>query len=185
MRTLTLSLLIALSPLAIGATASQTTSDRYRPTTTMRDIMDAMIDPSADALWEAVSVTIDAEKITQHFPKTDEEWAVVRRHAVVLIEASNLLLIPDRPIAKPGTKSQTPGIELEPAQIERLIATDRDSWIRFSNAMHDVAQEMLNAIEMKNAEKLGDLGAKLDHACEQCHLKYWYPQTPATPPARR
>src|SRR5262245_28856878 len=105
MRTLTLSLLIALSSVTIGAFATpQSTSDRNRMTT-MKDIMDAMVDPSADALWEAVSVTINSDgEIIENVPKTAEEWAAVRRNAIILIEAANLLVIPDRAVAKPGEK---------------------------------------------------------------------------------
>ena len=33
----------------------------------------------------------------------------------------------------------------------------------------------LKAIEAKDAQGLWDAGGKIDMACENCHLKYWYP----------
>ena len=33
----------------------------------------------------------------------------------------------------------------------------------------------LKAIESKNADDLLNAGQAIDTACENCHLKYWYP----------
>ena len=35
--------------------------------------------------------------------------------------------------------------------------------------------ESLKAIEKKDAEGLLNTGDGIDKACENCHLKYWYP----------
>jgi hypothetical protein len=58
----------------------------FRPTATIKDIMDSVIDPSADELWESVSTTVDATGLHEKFPQTDEEWKEVRRDAIRLIE---------------------------------------------------------------------------------------------------
>src|SRR5215510_6818931 len=71
----------------------------FRPTATIKDIMDSIVDPSADELWEAVSTTVDATGVHDRFPKTDEEWKAARRNAIRLIEGSNLLLISPRQVA--------------------------------------------------------------------------------------
>ena len=59
--------------------------------------------------------------LTDHAPATDEDWAEVRRHALIVSEAANLLLMPDRPVAPPGAPSLAPGIELTPEEIRALI----------------------------------------------------------------
>src|SRR4029078_3650620 len=97
----------------------------FRTTTTIKDIMDSIVDPSADELWESVATTVDATGVHDKYPQTDEEWKAVRRDAIRLLEGSNLLLIPGRHVAKPGEKSENPGIELEPEQMEALINQDR------------------------------------------------------------
>jgi hypothetical protein len=53
-------------------------------------------------------------------PKTDEDWAEVRRHALVVSEAPNLLMMHNRPVAPPGAPSLAPGIELTPEEIRSL-----------------------------------------------------------------
>jgi hypothetical protein len=149
--------------------------EELRATATIKDIMDSIVDPSADALWDSVATVVTADGVEERAPKTDEEWAAVRRHAVQLVEASNLLLIQGRHVAKPGEKSQNQKVELEPEEIERLINNDRKSFTRLALGLHDAAVPAFNAIEARNARGLSDAGEGIDTACENCHLKYWYP----------
>src|SRR5690349_15728185 len=53
----------------------------------IQDIMRDMIDPAADFLWESVSTTETAEGVEEKLPRTDEEWAEVRKHALILAES--------------------------------------------------------------------------------------------------
>jgi hypothetical protein len=94
----------------------------FRPTSTIKDIMDSEVDPSADALWESVATTVSAAGVDEKQPKTPEEWAEVRRRAITLIEATNLLIMEGRHVAKPGEKAENEEVELGPEEIEKLIA---------------------------------------------------------------
>jgi hypothetical protein len=147
----------------------------YKPTSTIKDIMVSIVDPQADVLFNSVATIISATGIEERQPRTDEEWAAVRRGAIELIEASNLLLIPGRQVARPGEKSENPGIELEPASIQKLIADDPETWIKLVNALHDAAVPALKSIDARNAQGLFDAGEHLENACEGCHQQYWYP----------
>jgi hypothetical protein len=147
----------------------------YRPTATVRDIMVSIIDPQADVLWNSVATIISATGTEEREPRTDEEWAALRRGAIQLVEVSNLLLIPGRQAARPGEKSENPRIELEPAAIEKLIAEDPATWTRLVSGLHDAALPALKAIDARNAEGLFDAGDNLEKACESCHQHYWYP----------
>src|SRR5690242_9403424 len=68
----------------------------YRTTATVKDIMDSMVDPGADFIWDAVETVVSAKGVEEKAPHTDEEWKDVRRHAIMLMEATNLLQIPGR-----------------------------------------------------------------------------------------
>jgi hypothetical protein len=94
---------------------------------------------------------------------------------MTMIEATNLLIMDGRKVAKPGEKSENPGIELSPEAIERVMADDRASLITLAHALHDAGMKALAAIDAKNADALSDAGEVIDTACENCHLKYWYP----------
>ena len=147
----------------------------YTTTATVKDIMLHIIDPAGDMVWDAVATTIDKGGIHEIAPKTDEEWFKVRSGLIMMIEGSNLLMIPGRKVARPGEKSETPGVELEPSEMDELIAKDRGAWYQRAKALHDVAQSVLEIVEKKDAQKLFDVGEDIDRACENCHRQYWYP----------
>ena len=46
---------------------------------------------------------------------------------------------------------------------------------KFSQALTDAALIALKAVETKNAEGISNAGEAIDGACENCHLKFWYP----------
>src|SRR5262250_586949 len=154
---------------------------------TVKDIMDSIVDPASDYIWDAVETTVSAKGVEEKAPHTDEEWKEVRRHAIMLLEATNLLQIPGRHVAKPGEKAEDPKVELGPDQIEELINKDRASWVKYAHGLHDATMEAFKAIEAKDAEKLLDSGDGIDNACEKCHLQYWYPneRKPEQAPSQR
>jgi cytochrome c556 len=148
---------------------------RYRITATMKDIMDSMTDPSADFIWESVATIVTKAGTEERRPRTDQDWKTVRQAAMRLIESMNLLVMDGRKVARPGEKSENPGIELSPEAIERVMAEDRASLITLAHGLHDAVGKALEAIDAKNADALSDAGEVIDQACEKCHLKYWYP----------
>src|SRR5207237_1246397 len=94
--------------------AQQQPQAEFRPTATIKDIMDSMVDPGADVVWDSVETTVTAKGAEEKQPRTDEEWKDVRNHAIMLLEATNLLLIPGRHVAQPGEKANEPKVELAP-----------------------------------------------------------------------
>ena len=161
-----------------GQPASKTETapqPQFRVEATIKDIMDSMVDPSADYIWDAVATTVTAKGKEEKYPRTDEEWKELRRRAIQLMEASNLLLIPGRRAASPGEKSD-PRVELPADQIEALINQDRASFMKLALDLHDSAVPALKAIDAKDKEALLDAGDAIDTACENCHFKYWYPK---------
>jgi hypothetical protein len=159
-------------------------SETYRPTATIKEIMVVMVDPSADYMWEAVATEVSAAGIRERLPKNDKEWAELRNRTLTLIEATNLLAIPGRHVAKAGEKSAKPQIELEPEQIETLINMDRTSWVNLTHGLHDASMQALAAVDAKDAPAFLRAGVAIDRACENCHLKFWYPGIGNNPPRR-
>ena len=153
----------------------------YMPTATIKDIMDAIVDPSADVVWESVQTIVTPAGVDERSPKTDEEWAAVRRGAIRVVEGTNLLMMPGRHVARPHEKSETPGVELEPEEIEANINKDRAQWNKLARGLYDTTMEALKAIDAKDAQALVDIGGRMDNACENCHMTYWYPNQPLPP----
>jgi hypothetical protein len=167
--------------------ASAQPQAEYRTTATVKDIMDALVDPGSDYIWDSVETVVSAKGTEEKFPRTDEEWKQVRNHALMLLEATNALQIPGRHVAKPGEKADDPKVELSPDQIEEAINKDRGAWIKYAHGLHDATMEAFKAIEAKDKEGLLNAGDGIDNACEKCHLQYWYPneRKPESAPSER
>jgi hypothetical protein len=153
----------------------------YRPVATIREVMNSVIDPSVDEVWNSVKTVIgDGKGTVEHAPAVDEDWAEVRRHALIVSEAANLLLMHDRPVAPPGAPSLAPGIELTPEEIRSLIDKNPDGWDFYVREFQDSLKPALAAIDAKNAQALFDAGEKIDTTCENCHSVFWYPNAVAS-----
>ena len=135
----------------------------------------SVVDPAADAIWESVATIITHEGTKERRPRTDEDWEDLRHHAIRLLEASNLLLMEGRSVARPGFRSENPGIELKPEEVQALIVEDVETWRRYLDDYHRVAAAILDAVDKRDADLLFEEGGPLDVTCERCHQHYWYP----------
>ena len=145
------------------------------PSATIKDIMDSVVDPSAEFLFESVAEIADEQGIREKAPQTDEEWKQVRLRAIALTEAPNLLVMNGRAVAKPGEKSENPQVELEPEQIQTLLDADRAGFVERAKVLQDAATLALKAADARNKDALFSACEQLDKACENCHTHYWYP----------
>jgi hypothetical protein len=153
----------------------------YTATATVKDLMQSVVDPNADVVWLAVTTVQSNKGTVETRPKTDEEWTKVRHGAVALMEASNLLMVPGRHVARAGEKSDTPGVELEPSEMEALINKDLASWRKRAHGLHEAGAAAIQAIDAKDADKLFEVGEQIERACESCHSQYWYPNEKIPP----
>jgi hypothetical protein len=155
------------------AEAAKTADSPLVITATIKELMDSTVDPSADGLWDSVAVVASRKGVDDRQPRTDEEWKAVRRHAITLIEATNLIVMEGRHAAPQGTR---PGEgELAPEEIDRRIAASRPAFVQFAHGLRATAVKALEAIDRKDAAALLQVGGDIDEACEACHVTYWYP----------
>jgi hypothetical protein len=156
----------------------------YHPVASIREVMNSVIDPNVDVVWNAVKTVIDHGKPIEHAPANDEEWAAVRHSAMTVSEGANLLMMPGRAVAPPGAGSLSPGIELAPDQVRALIDKSPSGWNQFARALQDSLQPALAAIDKKDPQALFEAGDKIDEVCESCHQVFWYPEQGASAPAK-
>ena len=156
---------------------------QYQATSTIKDIMLSIVDPNADVVWLSVTTGQSSKGTVDTAPKNDEEWKKVRQGAIALTEAANLLMMPGRHVAAPGEKSETPGVELEPSEMEELINKDRASWVMRATKLHEAGLAAVQAVDAKDPQKVFEVGEQIEQACENCHRQYWYPneQIPPVP----
>ncbi len=126
---------------------SRATPAPYKPVADVKRLMNDVIEPTAEIVWGASGVIITAEGEESRVPTTEAEWVTVRRSALVLAEAGNLLMVPAR-------------------------AQDDSLWMRMARAMVDKGEATLRAAEQKNGQQLFDAGGELYGTCLNCHQQY-------------
>jgi len=160
-----------------SATSSAAEPDKtgFMPDITIAELMESIVMPSAQLLWDAVGVDVTAQGEIEKKPETEQQWAALRAAAVSLAEATNSLVIPGRHAAPPGTVSANPDSELSPAAIEALLAKDRPAWVAHAAVLHATAMQAIGAVDARDLDKISEVGGAIDEACESCHLQFWYP----------
>jgi hypothetical protein len=130
------------------APARSLAANPFRPVADVKQLMEAVVDPAADVVWESVATIITKDGVEERAPRTKGEWANLRTHAMMLAESGNLLMMPGR-------------------------ARDGDQWMTLARALVDKSEIALRAAETRNIETLYDIGGQIDTVCENCHKKYW------------
>ena len=152
-----------------------------KPVVSVKELMRDMIDPLADNIFDAVSVTLDTNGAVERTPQSEEDWERIRIGATTLAEGAYLLKVA-RPFAPAGDLNDSVGpeaVELSPDQILAKLEKDPVEWNARIEALRNVGLEVLDIVKRRDTKELWDAAENLDAACENCHRSYWYPgETP-------
>ncbi len=159
--------------------AAPVSGSELTPVLSVKELMEHVIDPTADWIFDAAVIDVSAAGTSETRPITDEDWLEVERGALLLAETANLLKIP-RPMVPPGTEGAAPAPgepapELHPSEIQARIDEDRARWNEHADDLRLVAVRSLKVVRARDFEGLFEVGSEIDEACESCHLEYWYP----------
>lgn len=160
----------------VHAQAPKVDLSDFIPQASIVEIMDSMVMPAAQALWDAVAIDVTENGTIEKIPQTDDDWAKLRWQAVTLAEATNALVVPGRHVAVPGGPQPDPEEGLSPAEVEALVAKDRPAFVAHAHVLHEAAMEALRAIDARSVDAISEAGGTIDAACEGCHLQFWYPE---------
>ncbi len=139
--------LLAVSAVVPACTGDAPESMPFDAVADGRQLMVSVIEPAAEAYWDAVGVVMDLDGTHEIEPQGDEEWEAVENAAWVLAESGNLLLMEDR-------------------------AQGREHWIAMSRAMIEVGRRAVDAAVARDPEAVFDVGAEVYFVCVGCHAAY-------------
>jgi len=128
--------------LACGAPAPP-----FKPVADTKLLMQSIVDPNADVVWDSVKTIITAQGTEEIRPRSEAEWTAVRNSAIALAESGNLLMMPPR--AKNGGE-----------------------WMALAQELIDTSQAAIRAAEARNADRLFTVGGDIYEACSHCHQRY-------------
>jgi hypothetical protein len=152
---------------------------------TIQSIMRTEVDSSADFVWDSVEtvVTRKGEQVRQ--PRTPEQWAAVRRRAVLLVAGSRHLQVAARRVSLKPFAAEAQGA-LDSAQIQQRIDENWPTFLALAQTLERTASAQLQAVDAREVATLVAVGGRLDAVCEACHLSFWYPNQviPQLPPER-
>jgi|KBSSwiStaDraftv2_1062776.scaffolds.fasta_scaffold325387_2 hypothetical protein len=174
-----LALTVACSSTKSAPTASQPAGlwGDMKPIVSVKELMDGMIDPASDFVFDSIGTIINKEKITEIQPRTDEDWNRIKVGAITMAEGVYLLKVPRRfaPVGDENNSSGPEAEELSPAQITAKLEKDPVLWNAKIEALRNASLEVLEIVKKKDVNALWGACEDLDAACENCHLEFWYP----------
>jgi hypothetical protein len=136
-----------LGIILVGCGGGTEQAPPFKPVADTRLLMETVVEPNADLVWDSVKTIITASGMEEIRPQTDEQWTAVRNAAMVVSESGNLLMMAPR-------------------------AQDGDEWMRAATAMVDTGQAAVRAIEKRDADELFRVGGYIYDSCTSCHSKY-------------
>src|ERR1041384_7709140 len=134
-RSLTFS--IALAMLAVSLSAQRAPATGVRTLANVLQLHELLISPASDAVFNASTDP----------PTDDKGWTAARDQALILAEASSLLMVGSR-------------------------VRDNANWMKMSRALVDAAALAANAAEKKDAMALERATDAITVACMDCHRPY-------------
>lgn len=119
----------------------------FRPTLNMQELMAHVIDYNAFEVWHRQGWII-GDTVVELFPTDDDGWIAAENAARTVAEASNLLLLPGRPL------------------------DDDRAWVDFAHQLHDAAMLAGDMAEKKDKDAFFNAGTDMYRACRGCHQRY-------------
>ena len=135
------------SALLLGCANDVPDSSNYEVVADVQELMLSVLEPAAEAYWDAVGWIIDETGEHEIAPANPEEWEAVRNAAFVIAESGNLLMMDSRVL-------------------------DQTSWIAMSKAMVQVGRIAIEAAETRDKNAVFDAGAEVYYVCTACHATY-------------
>jgi cytochrome c556 len=131
----------------VGAKTSQHSSSLVTPIASMKEIMNGMVEPGSEAVFNAVQTTVTKQGTEEKKPKDEAEWQALTNKAALLVEAGSLMLVDGR-------------------------LKDKGDWVKFTQEYITASKAALDAARARKADGVFNAGEAIDKSCDVCHMKY-------------
>ena len=130
-----------------GALTEQTKAVPFKPTGDVKHLMQWVLDPATDKVWDSAGFIITTEGTADLQPTTKEGWLAVQHSAAVVAESGNLLMMPG-------------------------LARDDGAWRDMSLGLIEAGLRAKAAADAHDADALFEAGGQIYRVCKSCHSVY-------------
>lgn len=159
--------------LTIAAVHAQT------PAPTIHEAMKNVIAPQAQILWDVGNEAMDDNGTPDAKRLSAAQWGQIAT-AGQKVQDMSLALAMARPlkVVGPGAAIQGEGDpnSSSATQVQGFVDADPAGFAEQARKLAAVAGDFVAAGKARDAAKLGLVSGNLDQVCEDCHMRYWYPQ---------
>ena len=149
------------------------------PAVSVFDTMERVVVPASKVLWDVSNNKQDDNGNVDASKVTDAEWKQVEAAAMQMkASAETLAGTKHVVVAPPGVAIHDEGTPngSSAQQVQGFIDADPAGFAEYAKALAASGEAIRQAATTRNASQFGDEAGKLDGVCEQCHVKFWYPQ---------
>ena len=150
-----------------------------QPILTLIEVMERVVVPASKALWDVSNVAQDDNGNVAASRISVADWKQIEDAATQMKAAAEALAGAARvTVAPPGVaiQDQASSGSSSARQVQGFIDADPSGFIARAKALAASAETMRLAASTRNVSQFGDAVGALDGVCEECHVKYWYPQ---------
>jgi len=145
----------------------------------LHDLMKKIVAVQAQAIWDVGNQAQDDKGNPDASKLKPADWGrvvtagtQVRQVAQTLAKADHLMAsAPGQKIDGEGGSPDAPTAK----QVQGYIDANPQVFRAFAQALSGSMDQIVAAAQAKNAQKLFDVSGNLDQICEDCHVKFWYP----------
>jgi Cytochrome C''. len=171
---------------ALGVIAMLAAASEVHSATVSRDLHDLMknvVATQTQVIWDVGNRAQDDQGNPDASKLAADDWSKlidaagkVRQVAQTLAQSEHIL------VAAAGVKIDGEGTAdaRSAKQVQATMDANPKEFQALSQALVTSMDQVVGAAKAKDAAKVFDVSGALDQVCENCHVKFWYPQQTAT-----
>jgi len=167
---------------AIGVVALLATAYEVQSATASADLHDLMknvVGVQTQVIWDVGNRAQDDQGNPDASKLSTGDWAKIVDAAGKVKQASQTLARADHVmVAAPGVKIEGEGNAgaAGAKQVQAAIDANPAAFRTLSQALAASMEQIGAAAKAQDAKKVFELSGALDQVCEDCHVKFWYPE---------
>jgi len=139
--------------------------------------MKASIAPQAQAIWDVSNRGMDDNGYPDASKLSAADWDNLGKSAQAMKDTAARLAGASKLVAAPAGSKPTGGAATS-EQIQAYIDADPEAFAENAKKLAAISDQLVAAAKGRDAAKLMDAAGGLDAVCENCHIKFWYPEPP-------